>query len=147
MNSPGATLTVVNSTLSGNTASQGGGGIYNGGTLTLTNSTLSGNSAYSSAMGHGLNNSSEGTLNYANTIIANSPESNGDCRNYGTMATNTNNLVEDGSCSAEAVNYVSGDPMLAALADNGGPTHTMALLPGSPAIDAGDDTICAAPPV
>ncbi len=31
------------------------------------------------------------------------------------------------------------DPMLGPLADNGGPTWTMALLPGSPAIDAGDN--------
>jgi hypothetical protein len=33
------------------------------------------------------------------------------------------------------------DPRLGPLADNGGPTFTMALLPGSPAIDAGDDTL------
>jgi len=32
------------------------------------------------------------------------------------------------------------DPMLGPLTDNGGPTQTFALLPGSPAINAGDDT-------
>ncbi|HEX7101552.1 MAG TPA: choice-of-anchor Q domain-containing protein [Nitrolancea sp.] len=37
--------------------------------------------------------------------------------------------------------------MLGPLASNGGPTQTMALLPGSPAIDAGEDTVCAASPV
>jgi hypothetical protein len=46
--------------------------------------------------------------------------------------------VEDGSCSAS----LSGDPKLGALADNGGPTQTHALLGGSPAINAGDDVIC-----
>ena len=37
--------------------------------------------------------------------------------------------------------------MLGPLQDNGGPTQTMALLPGSAAIDAANDAICAAPPV
>ncbi len=34
--------------------------------------------------------------------------------------------------------------MLGALADNGGPTLTHALLPGSPALDAGNDAACSA---
>jgi hypothetical protein len=42
--------------------------------------------------------------------------------------------------SPTSLTYI--DPMLAPLADNGGPTFTLALLPGSPAIDAGDDTAC-----
>jgi CSLREA domain-containing protein len=136
------TLTITNSTFSGNTASWGagnGGGIVNNATLTITNSAFSGNSA--NWAGGGIRN--DGTLNYANTIIANST-SGGDCNNYyGTIGTNTNNLVEDGSCSAS----LSGDPNLGALADNGGPTQTFALLTGSPAIDAGDDATCSAAPV
>jgi len=127
------TLTVQNSTLAGNSAT-GGGGIYNLGTLTVQNSTLAGNSADSS--GGGIYN--WGTLYYANTIIANSPDG-GDCYG-GTIGTNIRNLVEDGSCSAA----LSGDPLLGALADNGGGTATMPLLPGSPAIDAGDDAGCLA---
>ncbi len=130
------TLTVTNSTLSGNSATSEGGGIFNQwGALALTNSSISGNSATS--RGGGII-SYLGTLNYANTIIANSPDG-GDCYNdSGIINTSTNNLVEDGSCSAS----LSGDPLLGPLADNGGPTQTMALLPGSPAIDAGDDTVC-----
>jgi len=141
LNGPGATLTVVNTTLSGNIADYLGGGIYNRGTLTLTNSTLSGNSASASG-GGGLINY-VGTLHMANTIIANSI-TGGDCINGGggTIATNLNNLVEDGACGG-----TMGDPMLGPLVDNGGPTDTMALLPGSPAIDAGDDATCAAEPV
>jgi hypothetical protein len=42
---------------------------------------------------------------------------------------------------------VDVDALLGSLRDNGGPTKTMALLPGSPAIDAADDAVCAAPPV
>ena len=115
-----------------------GGGIYNSGTLTVINSTFSGNSAATS--GGGIYNT--GTLNYSNTIIANS--TGGDCTlNAGSIGTNTNNLVEDGSCSAS----LSGDPSLGALADYGGPTQTMALQSGSLAIDAGDDATCAAAPV
>jgi len=42
-------------------------------------------------------------------------------------------------------NLIGGGPMLAPLADNGGTTLTMALLPGSPAIDSGDDALLVAP--
>jgi hypothetical protein len=75
------------------------------------------------------------TANITNTIIANSV-SGADCS--GSIATNTNNLFKDGTCSPS----LSGDPALGALANNGGSTLTMALLPGSQAIDAGDDTTC-----
>src|SRR5262249_10240678 len=53
------------------------------------------------------------------------------------------------------VNGVDGDqvgsivsplnPGLGPLQNNGGPTLTMALLPGSPAIDKGDDSVLASP--
>jgi hypothetical protein len=168
-------LTVTNSTFSGNSASAYGGGIYNAGTgtSTITNSTFSGNS--SSAYGGGIANtngtltvtnstfsnnsagnagggisSALGTLNYANTIIANST-AGGDCDFYadiyaGTLGTNTNNLVEDGSVGCSAA--LSGDPNLDVLAyNNGGATKTFALLTGSSAIDAGDNTTCNNSPV
>jgi predicted outer membrane repeat protein len=136
------TLTVANSTFSNNTTTGSGGGIYNVSgfvSLTITNSTFSGNSAAS--QGGGIYYSG-GVLNYANTMIANSV-SGGDCAGDGTINTNTNNLVEDGSCSAA----LNGDPNLGPLADNGGSTQTIALLPGSTAIDAGDDSVCATAPV
>ena len=135
-----AALTITNSTFSGNSAVDGigstgsGGGIsaYHG-TLTITNSTISGNSAFIS--GGGIYTDG-GTLNYANTIIANSI-SGGDCAGSGSIGTNTNNLVEDGSCGG-----TTGDPLLDSLKDNGGPTQTLALILTSPAIDAGEDTVC-----
>lgn len=87
------TLTVTNSTFSANTASvSDGGGIYNKfGTLTVTNSTFSGNTTAS----HGGGIYNDGTLNYANSILANSPAGS-DCYNdtAGTIGINTNNLVE-----------------------------------------------------
>jgi hypothetical protein len=51
--------------------------------------------------------------------------------------------VEDNTCG-----LIGGsDPLLGPLQNNGGPTKTHALLPGSPAIDAGNDAVCAADPV
>jgi CSLREA domain-containing protein len=153
------TLTVTNSTLSGNSANYGGG-IYNLGTLTITNSAFSGNSA--SDYGGGVindvrtltiinstfsgNSASYGggiasivnTATLKNTIVANST-SGGDCS--GVISADGYNLDSDGSCGG-AVTKTSAEINLGALADNGGPTETFALLPGSAAIDAGDTTVC-----
>ncbi len=128
------TLTISNSTFFANSATVSGGSITNEGTLTISNSTFSSNSA---PVGGGILNSSSSTMHLKNTIVADSP-SGEDCVNNGTLATNTNNLVEDDTCSP----MLTGDPVLNPLADNGGPTETMALLPGSPAIDAGDNPTC-----
>ena len=120
-------------------ASAFGGGIHNYTyfSLTIVNSTFSNNSAMKS--GAGIYNYNWSTLNYVNTIVANS-SSGGDCVNLGALGLNTDNLVEDGSCAAS----LSGDPKLDPLTNNGGSTQTMALLPGSLAINAGDDTNCPA---
>lgn len=136
--SSGGILIVTNSTFSNNSALGTGGGIYIGDTGYVVNTTLSGNGA-SGGGGGGI--ATSGTLNYANTLIANST-AGGDCLTLGSGAigTNTRNLVEDGSCSAT----LSGDPNLSSLADNGGPTETMAIPTNSPALDAGDTGVCQA---
>jgi len=140
------TITISNSTLSGNTATAYGGGINNYDTLSVTNCTFSGNS---SQAGGGLQNN--GNLDIANTIIANSP-SGGDYFGGGTIGTNLNNLVEDGTLNDTTGNSsgsgdISGDPLLSSLANNGGPTFTMALGAASPAIAAGDATVSNAAPI
>ncbi|MCY2972613.1 MAG: hypothetical protein NTZ30_18380 [Planctomycetota bacterium] len=175
----GGTLTVTNSTISGNTASNGGGGINNsrnGGTLTISNSTLSGNIA--TAYGGGINNYSNsgtltvtnctlsgnsaptagglqnnGTLDIANTIIANST-SGGDYFGGGTIGTNLNNLVQDGTLNDTTGNSsgsgdISGNPFLSSLASNGGPTKTMAFTSSSPSsvTSGGDATVSNAAPI
>jgi len=56
------------------------------------------------------------------------------------QSTNLNNLIEDGTCSAT----LSGDPLLSGPANFGGETLTFALLPGSPALEAGDTASCPA---
>jgi hypothetical protein len=136
----GAYLTIVNSTLSGNTAGGGGGGIiHSGGSLTLRSTTIANNSA---SIGGGLSN--YGYPNLYNTIIANN--SGGDCARYTTSINSHDyNLDSDGSCNLTQPHDLPGiDPLLGSLANNGGPTWTHALLSGSPAIDAGDDTVCPA---
>jgi parallel beta-helix repeat protein len=135
------TLTLLNSTVSGNTASGSAGGIYNVnvGTVTLLNTTVSGNTA---GAGGGVYNNG-GVVALKNTIVANnSAAMGGDC--FGAVTSQGHNLDSDGSCSLAAfVGDLSGvDPKLGPLQDNGGPTPTQALLPGSPAIDAGDVVGC-----
>ena len=50
--------------------------------------------------------------------------------------------MQDDSCSPVASDLIGADAQLGPLADNGGPTLTHALLPGSPAIDAANDAAC-----
>jgi CSLREA domain-containing protein len=130
---------LTNVTVSGNTAASGGGGISNiQGSITLTNVTLSGNTA--PYYGGGISNF--GDLTLANAIVANS-SSGGDC--YGIVISAGHNLDSDSTCGLAAVGDLPNtDPLLGPLQDNGGLTFTHALLPTSPAIDAGDDTACPA---
>src|SRR5207249_128652 len=70
----------------------------------------------------------------------------------GTNGYNSGTLTDSGFClSSDRSVTLNGpgsstntNPMLGPLASNGGPTLTMALLPGSPAIDAGDTNFCLA---
>ena len=135
------TLTVSNSTFSGNSADDGGGGIFNDGQYyspaTVSNSTFSGNSA---AVGGGIRQFGGGAATLKNTIMANSP-TGGNCS--GGITDGGGNLsYPDTTCPG-----INGDPVLGPLQNNGGPTRTTALRPGSAALDAADDAICAAPPV
>ncbi len=134
-NNSSSTVTVSNSTFSGNSAGNSGGVLYNDGTATISHGTLSGNSA--PIHGGGIYNNN--TLHLRNSLIANS-SSGEDCYNIGTLATNINNLMEDGSCSPA----LSGDPFLGPLGSYGGSTQTLPLLFNSPAIDAGNAASCSA---
>jgi hypothetical protein len=134
--------TVTNSTFSGNASSGDGGGIWNGqgGTATVTNSTFSANRV--SANGGGIANSA--TMVLANSILANEPSSK-NCFNNGTLTNSGGNLADDATCGATQVTTAS--LKLAALANNGGPTQTIALGSGSTAINAGISKVCNAAPV
>lgn len=132
--------TLRNCTISDNRAGRVGGGLSIGGEVSLTHCTVSGNTANGISTFHPINSkagggiANSGVLNMNSTIIANHIKSRGDCvlRSSGRIEVNTNNLIEDGSCSPT----YSGDPKLASLGDNGGATQTHTLQPDSPALDA-----------
>ena len=149
----GGTLTITGSTVSGNVASGehdgqpfgGGGGIS--GTVTLTNSTLSQRCCLS---GGGLDG---GGVIKNSTISGNAAviSTSGDIGN--TILNNNSGANIDGTATSLGYNIssddgggnltgpgdqINTDPMIGPLQNNGGPTLTHALLPGSPAINAGD---------
>jgi hypothetical protein len=122
--------------LSANGNGDFGGGINNTGTLTVTNSTFSGNGA--SGGGGGIFTFSF-TVTLANTILANSP-SGLNCGSFrkGVSIDNGGNLADDGSCGfTSSTSSVTTTAKLnrGTLANNGGPTPTIALGAGSVAID------------
>ncbi len=142
---------VLNSTVSGNFASDTGGGVYvNFGETDLINTTVANNEANtgkSSAVGGGVVNGI-GQLKLTDSLVA----GNGYLRVVGKFSVfqpddcagaisaagyNLIDVIDTGHCSITG-SPLSGDPLLGPLQANGGPTLTQALLPGSPAIDAGD---------
>ena len=139
----GLQLALINTTVSGNTAGEGGG-IHSIRPLTLANSTITMNEA---VRGGGVY-SVDGVVDLVNTVIAGNTASNGpDCS--GELTSLGHNLVGNaigcdfGAASGDQVGFQFGiDPKLSPLQDNGGPTFTHALLDGSPAIDAGDNASC-----
>jgi len=168
------TLSLVNSTVSGNSASGThatggfGGGLFNGDlnritTLWLTNTTVSSNTAQTGIKGNGVANirtSNTTTANFKNSILA------GGCVNgiigfpttVGILTSHGNNLDDNNTCNLTATGDVpNGTPALGSLQSNGGPTIgatgatapmlTHSLLKGSSAIDGGDNTTCNASPV
>jgi len=114
-------VTITGSTVSGNSAGTLGGGIAVFGTLNLTSSTITGNEAFQT--GGGISSFFSSTLNVISSIVA------------GNRAGSSDNI--QGSLDINTQNLIDVDPLLGPLADNGGPTKTHALLPGSPALDAG----------
>jgi hypothetical protein len=128
----GAPLVITNSTITENIGDVGGG--VTGGTTVISSSTISGNSA---ANGGGIANA---VVTFRNSIVANNK--GGNCYNS-TLTSNGYNLSSDNTCNFnEAGDLNNTDPKLGPLQNNDGPTKTMALLPGSQAIDAGNPLGC-----
>jgi len=139
---------MTNCTISGNSSTSGnGGGVYVGGnaSATLTNCTVSGNSA--SANGGGLY-SFGGAATIGNTIVAANTTTSSGPDAFGTVTSQGNNLIgeTDGSSGwigSDLTGTIATpiNPLLAPLGNYGGPTQTMPLLPGSPAIDTGSNAL------
>jgi hypothetical protein len=148
---PSTVTTVTECTFSGNSANGGwGGGIFSGRTLTVTDSTFSGNSA---SEGGGIWNFpgspylAPGIVRIRNTLLAGNSAPSGGPDISGPITSLGHNLIGNGSrgsgyAASDLVGTAANpiDPKLGPLQDNGGPTWTLALLPGSPAIGAGGPT-------
>ena len=144
------TVTISNSTISGNSVSGRdfkepglGGGIYAVGTVTISNSTLSDNLVLNYGNGGCIWNGE--TVEIGNTIL-NSGQPDNIFSSSGTVTSNGYNLSSDngGGYLNGPGDQINTDPLLGPLQDNGGPTFTHALVPGSPAIDAGDPSFYSA---
>ncbi len=160
----GAALTVTRSTLVANTATSVGGAIdaTSGAsrTLSISDSTIAANSGMAAGGGLALSASSSPLTIEGDTISGNFSNSGGDVSVTSAAPQFENTIVADGhgpgaDCDAPVAsaghNLEDGagcgftgpgdqrglDPKLGTLGDNGGPTQTMALLPGSPAVNAG----------
>jgi len=145
-----AAATLTNMTVSGNKANGSGGGAYLGGTApvtrTLNSVTIAGNVANADTAGVGDQGGGlyvvTGTVQIKNTLLAGNllAAAASDCfRASGTLTSQDYNLIQtpDASCSLAAAHDQAGvDPLLLALADNGGTTQTRALGAGSPALNA-----------
>ncbi|MBX2847319.1 MAG: right-handed parallel beta-helix repeat-containing protein, partial [Acidiferrobacterales bacterium] len=151
----------INSTISNNQAldSEAGGilvsavGVYDG-DVTFYNSTVSDNIAPTLLPTTATKGASVGGFNatilFKNTIVANSVGQPG-CDTLTTFEGPSNvvfdgpNLVDDGSCGSDILsNVINEDAKLDKLQLNGGVTRSHALFKSSPAIDAGDNTVCGA---
>jgi CSLREA domain-containing protein len=117
-------LTITNSTISGNTANFDGGGLLDDGPATVISTTIANNSG-ASGSGGGINAGVPTSLK--NTIVANN--TGGNCS--GAPANGGTNLQFPGTTCGAGI--TSADPVLGALASNGGPTQTHALSASSTA--------------
>ncbi|HLI41152.1 MAG TPA: choice-of-anchor Q domain-containing protein [Streptosporangiaceae bacterium] len=133
-----ATVKVTDSTFNGNTAgTNGGGAIQNFGTATITWSTISGNGAPFGADLH--NDPAPGnSMTVAETIVANGGGGGSNCSGSAAVIDGGYNIDSGTSCGFSAAHGSKSDtdPDLGPLADNGGPTQTMALAADSPAVNA-----------
>ncbi len=156
----GAVVTITNSTITGNTANATttgavGGGIYfANGALRIFSSTIAANTAGTSGANIHQATLANTSLSIANSIIANgtvtagaAPAADGDIFQTAsaTISSAGYNIVRNrsgavGYSANDAANLT--DPLLGALANNGGATSTMALNSGSPAIGLVPSAAC-----
>jgi hypothetical protein len=142
---------IVNSTIANNNAAQSGGGINTVGTLTITNSTIAYNSVNSGGAGGGIY-ATTGTATLNNTIVVLNTSGSGTTATANDISGAVSsqsafNLIGIGGSGGLTTSKITGNqvgvttPGLGLLANNGGPTQTIALLAGSPAIDAGSNAL------
>ena len=160
-----APISLTNTTISGNIARDIGAGIITSGPVRLLNVTVADNLATTTAPtgGSGLDSFGGGTFTMSNTLLSNNKvEAEGKSRveNCGCQGSDCSalyvsegyNLESDDTCNFDTTfkfDQINTDPLLVALADNGGPTETHAISHSavsgavdSPAVDTGNNTNC-----
>ena len=126
---PSGNVIITNSTVSGNSTAGQGGGVTTAGSVTLNNCTVADNSA-----GLGSTILNNGSVTLSNTLVSGESFTNGQVNTGGgniESPGNTLGLAGPG----DQVDVSAQDLALGSLDDNGGPTETHALLAGSVAID------------
>ena len=149
----GPSLTVTNSTLSGNTATAFTGGITHvnfGGPTTnavITNCTITGNTGPTEGGIATVDNTGTGAgpavTTLKNNIVANNSNPNLSRINPGaSVVSQGSNLASDNGAGLliGTGDLINTNPQLSTLGNNGGPTQTHVLLANSPAINAGNNT-------
>jgi hypothetical protein len=143
--------TVRNTTVAGNMATKtigsnstsDGAGIANTNVLAVYNSTIAGNThTTGGSFGGGVYTPPTKPVTLVDTVVADNGAVYGPDL-YGSLgAASGFDLfsTSKGGSGYDASDLLDVDPLLGPLQDNGGPTLTMALLSGSPAIDSGDNT-------
>ncbi|HEX5123486.1 MAG TPA: choice-of-anchor Q domain-containing protein, partial [Rhodanobacteraceae bacterium] len=141
---PGTTLSIANSTFSGNGAYFDGGAIRTVRPTSITSSTIARNNSGFTIGGIACSGS-DVTIDLQSTILAWNHVGDTDgvyldlfCYDPVTITGSRNLVLVSGGVTLPD-DTLDVDPLLGALADNGGPTETMALDPSSPAIDAGSN--------
>ena len=147
------TMTITNSTIANNNAGIFGGGIYNAGTMTIVNCTIAYNTAFTGA-GIWID---QGTVTLNNSIVALNHDMQGtggpeddNISGNSVSTTSGHNLIGTGTYGglknrADGNRVDVAKPLLGTLAENGGPTQTIALLHGSPAKGAGSVALAVDP--
>ncbi|MBT8105233.1 MAG: hypothetical protein KJN88_06290, partial [Gammaproteobacteria bacterium] len=130
----GILINITNGTFNGNTGTSQGGAFHIN-HLALVNVTVSDNTAPATEGGGVFKGGGE-NFSAINTIIAGN--TGDDC--VDTIDSGNNNIDSDSTCGFAT----TANPLLGALANNGGPTDTMFPQSGSPAIEGGTNTLCPA---
>jgi hypothetical protein len=134
---------IINSTISGNSAREGGGINLSGGNLQMRNSTITLNTATNRGAGISADQYSY-DLNLASSIVAGNTTAGASNNVWAFPETvnGANNIIPNaGSPAQMPADTLTTDPQLLPLASNGGPTLTHALAATSPAIDAGGNPL------
>ncbi len=157
-----ATVSIVNSTIVGNSASTGGsqfalGGVYAGpnNTVEIESSTIAGNSVANGSYGRGggVYHQSGGTGSFLikDSILAGGSDTasiGGNCYPAGSgsraITFAGRNVIDDATCGAASAQVTIGDAMLRSLGNYGGPTNTRPPAAGSPAVDAASGCVSSA---